>query len=181
MCDAGKSKKRCQQESPGANISNVRRKDSMPSLAISGTISKAATGSAHHRPNAAFKIKPASKIAESQAQNSDCLASATWRRSRVHEQYAVLLLQAMASRSGIRRPKQCRDAALRWLAKQQVASGLVDYVRNESPYAPGAPAKHARHWQAGSWCEHTLVEHWQGRKTGLVSSLQGLRPIVYFE
>ena len=72
--------------------------------------------------------------------------------------------------------------ALRWLAKQQMASGLVDYVRNESPYAPGAPAKHARHWQAGSWCEHTLVEHWQGcRKTGLVSSLQGLRPIVYFE
>ena len=31
-----------------------------------------------------------------------------WRRSRVHEQHAVLLLQAMAAPSGTRRPKQCR-------------------------------------------------------------------------
>ena len=46
------------------------------SLAMRGTITSAATGSAHQRPNAAFSSKPASRIPDSQKQNSLCFASA---------------------------------------------------------------------------------------------------------
>jgi hypothetical protein len=42
-----------------------------------GLMIKAAIGSAHHQPKAAFRIKPVSRMAERYAQKSACLASAT--------------------------------------------------------------------------------------------------------
>lgn len=48
----------------------------MPSLAIIGTITKAATGSAHHQPSSAFSRSPARRIAERYVHSSVCLESA---------------------------------------------------------------------------------------------------------
>jgi hypothetical protein len=49
---------------------------SIPSLAMIGVMTRAATGSDHHHPVAAFKIKPTNKMAERYVQKSACLASA---------------------------------------------------------------------------------------------------------
>lgn len=49
---------------------------SIPSLAMIGVMIRAASGSDHHHPVAAFKIKPTNKMAERYVQKSACLASA---------------------------------------------------------------------------------------------------------
>ena len=51
-------------------------KASIPSLAMIGVMTRAATGSAHHHPATAFKTNPTTRMAERYVQKSACLASA---------------------------------------------------------------------------------------------------------
>ena len=48
----------------------------MPSLAMIGTITTPAAGSAHHHPRSAFKSRPPRRITERYVQKSVCLESA---------------------------------------------------------------------------------------------------------
>lgn len=49
---------------------------SIPSFAMMGTVMRAATGSAHHRPNRVLSSNPASSMPDKYVQNSVCFASA---------------------------------------------------------------------------------------------------------
>src|ERR1019366_2515385 len=64
------------QAQPSPQAQDLPRRVSMPSLAIMGTMTRPASGSAHHHPRSALSRSPPNTMAERYMQNSDCRASA---------------------------------------------------------------------------------------------------------
>jgi hypothetical protein len=64
------------QRHPQESQHALPRSPSTPSLTMIGTITSAATGSAHHHPSRALRSRPPRRIAERYVQKSACLASA---------------------------------------------------------------------------------------------------------
>jgi len=105
---------------------------SRPSLAMIGTITTAATGSAHHQPRSAFNSRPPKRIAERYVQKSVCLESAL---------IAALSIPSATRRfalanNGIndnRNGSDCdaRDAAFRFLVTRQSQARIEGYVNSE--------------------------------------------------
>src|SRR4029077_9700390 len=61
---------------PQQPLQALARMPSTPSFAMMGTMMRAAIGSAHQRPNKAFRRRPPKRMADRYTQKSVCLASA---------------------------------------------------------------------------------------------------------
>src|ERR1035441_4416166 len=73
---AGDGRRQGVQWHPPSQPQALPFRDSTTSLPMIGTITSAATGSAHHQPNNAFRSKPPNRIADKYVQKSACLESA---------------------------------------------------------------------------------------------------------